>query len=116
MSDKKQYASRNAVAQSELQHVEVVVPEWGGIVVCKELTPRQAAMVNMIADAIDKEHGKLSRTLVAYVVLATYDGDGKNLFTSDDANMLASKSFRVVSRLAEEIMQMSGLMEKSPKS
>ncbi len=95
----------------------VSCPEWGGSVRVRSLT---ALEVEQYYTSISVEEGsgkKVRRTVVLegmrskLVALAAIDGDGERLFADEDANWLALKSAKAVTRCFEAIQRLSGLAE-----
>ena len=101
---------RDRVAQSPLRKEPYRVPEWDVEV---ELRSVSVDDVRALSDGSDSDR---FRDAVRLVVLAVYDPEtGEPAFTNDDIPMLSGKSAGPVTRLAEAILEVSGLSEDAVK-
>ena len=94
----------------------VDVPEWGATVYLRELSAAQvAAFKAKSIAAVDlktneiKDAATLTELEVSVCLWGICDEDGRRVFTDNDVKLLGEKSPIVISRLADEIIKMSGV-------
>jgi len=102
---------------SDLETLDVDVPEWGGTVRLKSLT---GAERDRFEASVVQGQGKNAtvnmQNLRAKLVAQSAVGeDGKPLFTEDDANWLGEKSAKALNRLFESAQKLSGLTTEDVK-
>lgn len=84
----------------------VAVPEWGGDVQIRELSAGEILHIAHI-----QAHGGDAATsaLLAHMLICGWiDDNGVNVFTPDDAEAILAMPSGIVTRIANEISQLSG--------
>lgn len=106
------YLSRDEVlAAQDFQTEEVEVPEWGGVVLVRELS---ASDFDAVGFPMVKEDGKLdargARGMgVKIVSLSIIDEEGKRLFTPKDVRALGARAIAPIRRITAVVMDLSGM-------
>jgi hypothetical protein len=106
------YLTRDAILRvTDLQQKAVDVPEWGGQVLVRELTASEVEKIGFdMADGDGNVDKRRARGMMSRVVAwATIDQNGKRIFSEADVDALGQKSFKPVQRIANAVMQMSGM-------
>lgn len=96
--------------------VSADVPEWGATVYLRELSAQQVATfkAKSIA-AVDlktneiKDAAALTELEITVCLWGICDEAGRRVFTDNDIKLLGEKSPLVISRLASEVVKMSGV-------
>lgn len=92
---------------SDLDRVEVEVPEWGGSVWIRPLTVAERAKTE---NAVKNE--STGNDLFALTVsMAAVDEDGKQLFNKNDLHKLKEKNGAVVQRLYQKAVEINKVNE-----
>lgn len=95
-----------AIAQRRAEHKTVQVPEWGGDILVRRLTPEDVERTGL-AD------GKRDAQMFARVIAAScVNDDGTPSFTDADVTALADADMGTVSRVFAEIVRLNGLGDK----
>lgn len=102
---------------SDLETLDVEVPEWGGTVRLKSLTGAErdrfeASVVQGQGKNTTVNMQNLRAKLVAQSAIGE---DGKALFTEEDVKWLGEKSAKALNRLFNAAQQLSGLSESDVK-
>ena len=102
---------------SDLETLDVEVPEWGGTVRLKSLTGAErdrfeASVVQGQGRNTTVNMQNLRAKLVAQSAIGE---DGKPLFTEEDVKWLGEKSAKALNRLFNAAQQLSGLSESDVK-
>jgi len=102
---------------SDLETLDVEVPEWGGTVRLKSLTGAErdrfeAGVVQGQGRNTTVNMQNLRAKLVAQSAIGE---DGKPLFTEEDVKWLGEKSAKALNRLFNAAQQLSGLSESDVK-
>lgn len=84
----------------------VAVPEWGGDVLIRELSAGEILHIPFIQET-HKDHAT-PRVLAHMLISGWIDDNGANLFTWDDYDNLIAMPAGIVTRIANEISQLSG--------
>ena len=84
----------------------VAVPEWGGDVQIRELSAGEILHIPLIQET-HKDHAT-PRVLAHMLISGWIDDNGVNLFTWDDYDNLIAMPAGIVTRIANEISQLSG--------
>ena len=106
------YLSRDVILKvQDYRTDEVEIPEWGGIVLVRELT---AAQVQALGFGMATEDGGVDprRDPVLMTRIAAWgiiDENGKQLFSEDDIEELGQKAYGAIQRIAEAVMRLSDL-------
>lgn len=101
--------SKDAISlANDLERVTVEVPEWGGEVVLQVPTVAdfEAWNVDRIGDDGEFESIGARASLVA---LCLVDGAGARMFSDDEVESLAQKSWSVIDRLFEQCRRLAGV-------
>lgn len=112
------YLSRAAIHEArDFATREVAVPEWGGTVLVRELTALEAddigfGMLSPTGDADPRKAQGMQAKLVAW---ATIDEAGGRIFSLEDIKALGKKSSRVIQRLANAVLDLSGMAPKEER-
>ena len=118
------YLSRAVILETQdYKTDEVEVPEWGGVVLVRELT---AAQVQRLGFGMATPDGEVDPTkdqaLMTRIVSWGVIGDnGERLFSEKDIEKLGEKSYAVIQRISAVIMGLSNLApeeegEEEPKN
>jgi Phage tail assembly chaperone len=109
----KTYGTRDAILElDDLQSEEVVVPEWGGIVVAVRSlsgTERDALEASMTQVKGKKTEVNFRNMRAKMVVRASYDQDGKRLFRDEDEAAVGRKNSAALQRIFEVAARLSGI-------
>ena len=102
---------------SDLETLDVEVPEWGGTVRLKSLTGAErdrfeASVVQGQGKNTTVNMQNLRAKLVAQSAIGE---DGKSLFSEEDVKWLGEKSAKALNRLFNAAQQLSGLSESDVK-
>ncbi|QTD91759.1 hypothetical protein [Burkholderia anthina] len=97
------------LAASDLQSVDVPVPEWGGTV--RVLMMSGTARDALQAQVVDNK--STSKFEAALIVATVVDDNGAPLFTVDDVAALQGKSSAALSRVSNAAMKLNRLGEKA---
>jgi hypothetical protein len=89
---------------------DVNVPEWGGVVTVQEMTAAQRDEFDEFVLAT-REEGKMKGLRAVVVSICAVDEEGKRLFTNLDVPDLQKQSSKVIGRIADAAMKLSGLSE-----
>ena len=104
--------SRESIlAAQDLQSEDVLVPEWGEGATLKLRGISAADFERFQAGlaAFRENPAKLSNIRCRFLVYCLVDGEGKLLFTEEDAAELGRKSPGVIARLYDKAQALSGL-------
>lgn len=101
----------------DLRRKTILVPEWGGDVIIRELmaVERDDLETHFLAerakskDGVEAVRNFRARTLAICLI----DEDGRSLFTTADIDDLGKKNAAVVSRLFAVLEELSGLSENA---
>jgi len=104
------------LAAQDLQRSLEDVPEWGGSVYMVELTGPQRMAYNKAMTAISQD-GEVDpeeaiRIMISMLADLIQDEEGNLLFTQDDVDALAKKSWPVLQRLSTAAMKLSGVSQE----
>ena len=107
--------TRDAIlGAQDMAHVDVEVPEWGGVVRIKMMTGTERDAFE--ATTIKRQGKKVSMNLVniraRLVARTAVDEKGKLLFSEADVEALAQKSAAALHRVFEAARQLNGLREE----
>lgn len=108
------YLSRDDILSAQdFRTDEVKVPEWGGsgLVLVRELSAAEAERVGF-AMADSKGNINLSKAegmAIRVVALGVIDESYCRVFTRADVKALGGRSYHVIKRIAQRIMQLTGL-------
>lgn len=99
------------IAAQDIDTIEVLVPEWGGLVLVRGLT---AAQRGQFTAAIYEQRGKqqvvkLQDIQVRLCALSIVDEHGKRIFSDNDLALLAGKSAAALQHVFEAAQRLSGL-------
>lgn len=109
------YLSRDEVlAAQDFKTEEVEVPEWGGVVLVRELS---ALDFDSVGFPMVKEDGEIdargARGMgVKIVSLSVIDEEGNRLFTSKDVRALGARAIAPIRRITAVVMSLSGMVEE----
>ena len=97
----------------DLKTESVKVPEWGGIVLVRELTGAErdtweASVVKTNGVKVTIDSHNMRAKLAA---LSMIDGDGKRLFTEKDVTKLGNKSAAALDRVTDVAKRLSRIGE-----
>jgi len=105
---------RDAILASEDIKGELVeVPEWDATIEMRTITAAQRAR---LFDAATGEDGHVvtDKLYSLIIVMTSFDPDtGERVFDESDAAAIADKSAKVVSRVADVAMRLSGLTDSA---
>jgi len=105
--------TREQILQADdLRHMDVDVPEWGGMVRVRVATARERAKFQqLIGNAKDKmpEH-----FMEKFIATCAVDEKGNQLFShADDVKELSEKSAVAITKLFNACAQLNGMTEES---
>ena len=119
------------LAARDFETREVECPEWGGSVRIRALTAREVAAyrrsLSKIVQDKNVKTGKVDTNVtmdldgfqvaaVRLVALAAIDDAGAKLFNVDaDLEVLAQRSFKAIDRIAEAVIEISGMKNDAPE-
>lgn len=108
------YLSRDEILNAQdFRTDEVEVPEWGGsgLVLVRELAAATAERVGFaMADSQGNiDLSKAEGMAIRIVALGVIDEEYQRIFTKKDAQVLGSRSYAAIKRVATRIMQLTGL-------
>jgi hypothetical protein len=100
MSDKEVLSIQSIMQADDLATEEVDVPEWGGVIVIRELTKAQMNDLrrSITGDTIDQDAFEKDMFLAAVI---------QPEFSPEQYSLLLQKSNKVMARIMEHIMVMS---------
>ena len=120
---------RDQILQArDIQTRDVEVPEWGGTVRLRALSPKEGnewrrSMLTKVTVTDPKSHkvtvdyivdeDKAEMAKLTILSIAIVDEDGNRLFTKEDVEKLATKAIPPINRLVKIVMDMSGLSQKA---
>ena len=98
---------------SDVSVAELEVPEWGGTILVRELT---TAEVENFSLRTQDRSGQLNTARMAglraeIVTWCVVDEDGNQVFEKGDEKALQLKSHRVIDRVFNKTMELSGLKD-----
>ena len=104
----------NILNASDIEFEDVEVPEWGGTVRVRELTTAEVENFSLrTSDARGQlDISRMSGLRAEVVSWALIDEEGKPLMNKRDAEELQKKSHRVIDRLFNKVLVMSGLQNQ----
>lgn len=113
-----EFLSRTAILEAPVKTAEVEVKEWGGVVLVREMS---AAEVDDLAFDMMTPGGSIDRSqtrgkMVRIAATCIIDAQGNRLFSDEDIEALKEKSFDPIRRVAEKVMQLSGLAGQTDES
>lgn len=91
------------------------VPEWGGEIYVRSITAAERGLIEQEAAKFKETKGKgdFARTFtLRFAALSICDEKGVRLFSDDEISILAKKSAKVISRIAEAAQRLSGFTKK----
>jgi len=93
------------LAASDLETIDLEVPEWGGTIRLRSLTADEAFdFMDLLNDPVKK---KLAA--VHLIALSAVDGEGTRLFpTPAEVEQLRRKNIRVFMRLQKALLKLNG--------
>ena len=89
---------------------EVDVPQWGGKVFVRSLDGPEAAELFRLTEK--SPSGADRSFMVALVICATVDAEGRRLFTIQDAPTLARKNYAALQRVYAVAARLSGFSQE----
>ena len=103
--------TKDAILKAEdLKTAEVEVPEWGGVVLLRELKGSERDAFE--AGSLDKKRNVTMANMRARLVaFSAVDKDGKRLFNQGDVNALGAKSATALNRCFEVACKLSGITD-----
>lgn len=106
-SEKKILSFEDITAKSDIETIDVEVPEWGGVVRLTMLSGEQ--MVTFW----EKNKKSENEGIVNLIAMSAVKEDGTPLFASaEHVAKLKTKSFKVLKRLSEAALRLNGLDDK----
>lgn len=109
---KQRYLSRQQIQQAkDLGTEEVLIPEWGGSVVVKQLNADERMTlqeaVTYVEDGVTKSDQR--KMMIGLVIVCTVDEKGDPLFSQDDAAWLQTKNANAVLRIFNVASRINGM-------
>ena len=103
--------SRDTIlAAVDLPKHEIEIPEWGGTLLVRGLTGKEAVALFREQKAAKDELDE--KVMARWVAVAAIDEQGLPLFNSDgDVTALVGKSFAVLMAIFEKLLEINGLTE-----
>lgn len=102
----------------DIAMLEVDVPEWGGVVVCKPLTAAQRDRFE--ASVTETKNGQTTLNGTNFraklVARCIVDENGVRLFTNEDVEQLGKKSSKALSRVFDAVSAASGMTKEDLES
>jgi len=121
------YLSRDQIltTQEGIRTQEVPVPEWGGVVLVRELTAIQAAELGLFAvsddgrismdgDKLDRDSVSVTELVAMFprvVAACVVDEDLNAVLSIDDVRAMGARSSAPIQRIAEIALNISGLSD-----
>lgn len=111
---------RDVLARDVLKRTTILVPEWGGEIIVRELTGREAGPIGRLAMEISKrqddlEPDKITRWEALTVQSGWINEDGSRVLNGEDVEVLLdTQPYDVIQRIAKEIRQLSGMERSAP--
>lgn len=111
------FLSRDDILSAVIKTTEVDVPEWDGKVKVRELTSHEATELGfgMVSDEGKIDRSQVPDMMAKAVALAAIDENGERLFSEDDVELLRQKSFGPIQRIANAVLNMSGMSKAKAK-
>ena len=108
----KKYLDKKAILDTRLRTREVSVPEWGGTILIRELSAGDTFVISQLRSVVDTES-----VMAAYVALSVIDDNGNKVFTQeqDDIKAILGLGYEPLTRLTDEILDLSNLKKKEPE-
>ena len=109
------YLSRESILSTPDVLVEdLEVPEWGGTIIVREMTTTEVENYSMSLAGRDgsMDHRKMGGMRAKVVAWCVVGEDGEPIFEEGDIKALQMKSNRVVGRIFDKILELSGLSEE----
>tara|TARA_R100000808_G_scaffold6198_1_gene18566 strand:+ start:4971 stop:5321 length:351 start_codon:yes stop_codon:yes gene_type:complete len=95
----------------DLETEKVKVPEWGGVVILRELKGSERDTFE--EGSLDKNRNvSMANMRARLVALSAVDDKGERLFSAKDAVKLGSKSASALDRLFEVACRLSGITDR----
>lgn len=121
----KLLSAQEILLAQDLQHEDVQVPEWGGVVRLQALTGAQRDAWEMDMFGADASARNMKNARAKLIARCAVGSDGKPLFTSKDIDSLGNKSAAALDRLftvakrinrigAEDVNELVGNSKTSP--
>ncbi len=116
------YATRDQILSSDdLSHKDLVVPEWGDIMVrIRELTgtergvfEKSISKVSTKADGTTNVELEAQNLRVQLCALTMVDGDNNRLFADHEVHSLGEKSAKALQRVFDVSAKLSGISDES---
>jgi hypothetical protein len=109
-------SKEDIIGATDVEFAYVECPEWGGRVKLRSLNSAQRTRIEDHIQIFDNPDTKLkgvrqSGIKEMAIAEAAIDEDGRQLFSEEDVQLIASKNAKVVDRLWEKIAVMSGIGE-----
>ena len=107
------------LAAPDITTIEVDVPEWGGVVVCKPLSAAQRDAFEASVTETKNGQTKLNGTNFRAKLVARCIVDPENglrLFTNEDIELLGKKSSKALSRVFDAVSTASGMTKEDLES
>ena len=101
-------------AADDTEYSEVECPEWGGTVRLRSIkgTQRDAYEQSIIKQNGANREMNLRNARAKLIVLCAVDGEGRQLFSSEDVNRLGQKNAAPLDRLFDECKVLAGMSDK----
>jgi len=106
------YLSREHILETgDIEVVELEIPEWGGSVLVRELTTAEVEHFSLRTSTSrgDLDISRMSGLRAEVVSWALVDESGQQIMHKKDAEALQKKSHRVIDRIFNKVIDLSGL-------
>ena len=114
MTEKNRVLSIVDMLESKLETSEVMVPEWGGKILIRELTAKERmTMTKKMTSNGKVDFAKLDIFAPFLLVHGIVDADGQNIVSNKDAEALTRKSSKIVDRIAKAVAALSGMSNEA---
>jgi hypothetical protein len=91
----------------DLRHVDVDVPEWGGVLRLRTITAKDRQKFHA-----GNQKGVMVDFQERFIVACAVDEKGDNLFTEDDLKALSGKSSNALNRVFEAAVELNGMSQR----
>lgn len=114
---REQITSR--ISSDGLAREEVDVPEWGGVVLVRELTASEVTGIGL--DVLSRREGdresitltEISDLFPMIVSYGLIDEEGNSVVTADEAKRFRAGDAAVLGRLAETVLRLSNITKQT---
>ena len=96
-------SKQSVLSVDDFQYALVPCPEWGGEIRVRGLTAAEQAIISKKVNS-----GATEELAIIVTLMGCVDENGERIFDNGDKELLKSRSYVVLDRIAKKILELSG--------